>query len=92
MTPTDGILGTIWARESALAASAVYARSQTSTTRDLAEPTVFVVRAHPLMCGDSGSVADLDTLLAGAPVHLLKAPFPRSAPQNERRAVLLAGR
>jgi DNA modification methylase len=32
---------------------------------------VWILGRHRLMCGDSGSVPDVDTLVAGAPIHLV---------------------
>ncbi|MGE0191967.1 MAG: site-specific DNA-methyltransferase [Planctomycetota bacterium] len=37
---------------------------------------LIVLGNHRLLCGDSGSPADLDRLLAGAPVHLLNTDPP----------------
>src|SRR5208337_2041790 len=37
---------------------------------------VYQLGNHRLMCGDSGSVADLDLLLAGEPVHLVNTDPP----------------
>jgi len=37
---------------------------------------VYVLGNHRLMCGDSGSAADVDRLLAGAPVHLVNTDPP----------------
>ncbi|MGD0999486.1 MAG: DNA modification methylase [Candidatus Brocadiia bacterium] len=37
---------------------------------------IYQLGNHRLMCGDSGSVADLDALLAGAPVHLVNTDPP----------------
>jgi len=37
---------------------------------------VYVLGNHRLMCGDSGSVADLDLLLGGQPVHLTNTDPP----------------
>jgi DNA modification methylase len=37
---------------------------------------VYQLGAHRLMCGDSGSVADLDLLLGGQPIHLVNTDPP----------------
>jgi DNA modification methylase len=37
---------------------------------------LWVLGEHRLLCGDSGSAADLDRLLGGAPVHLLNTDPP----------------
>jgi DNA modification methylase len=37
---------------------------------------VYVLGNHRLMCGDSGSAADVDRLLAGAPIHLVNTDPP----------------
>ena len=41
-----------------------------------AKGEIYQLGNHRLMCGDSGSVADLDALLAGAPVHLVNTDPP----------------
>ena len=37
---------------------------------------IWILGDHRLMCGDSGSVADLDRLLDGAPIHLVNTDPP----------------
>ncbi len=37
---------------------------------------VWILGEHRLMCGDSGSVADVDRLLDGAPIHLVNTDPP----------------
>jgi DNA modification methylase len=37
---------------------------------------LWILGNHRLLCGDSGSVADVDRLLAGAPVHLVNTDPP----------------
>lgn len=37
---------------------------------------LWILGDHRLLCGDSGSVADLDRLLAGAPIHLVNTDPP----------------
>jgi DNA modification methylase len=37
---------------------------------------LWVLGRHRLLCGDSGSVEDLDRLLAGAPIHLVNTDAP----------------
>jgi DNA modification methylase len=46
---------------------------ETATTR---KGDVWILGEHRLVCGDSGTAADVDRLLAGAPIHLVNTDPP----------------
>ena len=46
------------------------------TTRSRSRATLIVLGNHRLLCGDSGSVEDVDRLLDGAPIHLVNTDPP----------------
>ena len=51
---------------------------------------IYRLGDHRLMCGDSGSVANLDALLAGAPVHLVNMDPPYNVKVEPRSNTAIA--
>ncbi|MBM4019944.1 MAG: chromosome partitioning protein ParB [Planctomycetes bacterium] len=51
---------------------------------------LWILGNHRLLCGDSGSAADVDRLLAGAPIHLVNTDPPYNVKVEPRSSTAIA--